>query len=58
MTEKQKQSQVRAQKLNIGAIQALERQLMQIQKNRKKALQTVDQDIIDSRKFLGKICLS
>ena len=47
------QSQVRAHKKNLGALQTLAKQLDQLRKDERKSLQNIDQQAMDAHKFLG-----
>ncbi|CAK8697988.1 uncharacterized protein LOC143449762 [Clavelina lepadiformis] len=49
------QSQTRAHKKNVGAVQALGKVLEQLQKDKKKRMQMIDQETIDSHKFLEQV---
>lgn len=53
MNDRQNQNQARAHKQNFGILQAHEKTLEQIQKDRRKTIQTVDQEILEAYKFLG-----
>ena len=55
MAESHNQSQVRAHKKNYGAVQALAKQLQQLQKDERKSLQSIDQQVLDAHRFLGKV---
>ena len=48
------QSQVRAHKKNLGALQFLAKQLEQLRKDERKSLQNIDQQTMDTHRFLGK----
>ena len=47
------QSQGRAHKKNLGALQALAKHLDQLRKDEKKSLQSIDQQALDAQRFLG-----
>ncbi|XP_039258105.2 uncharacterized protein LOC120334667 isoform X1 [Styela clava] len=49
------QSQNRAHKLNLGILQAHEGNLIQIDKDRRKRLQSVDQELLEAYKFLEQV---
>nr|XP_026694181.1 uncharacterized protein LOC100183560 [Ciona intestinalis] len=49
------QSQTRAHKKNIGAVQALGKSVEQMRKDKKKSLQTIDQEVLDAHKFLEQV---
>lgn len=53
MTDRINRNQIRAHKQNIGVLQAHGILLSQIEKDRRKRLRAVEQELVDAFRFLG-----
>lgn len=58
MSDLNNQSQIRAHKKNYGAVQHLVKHLQQLEKDERKSLQNIDQQVLDAQKFLGEYALN